>query len=132
MNVFLHIMVAFTLAMSVTNKLVDAKPLLRHHVNQRRLKQARIKAIQQEILNKLGLSHVPDTSKVNTTVEEMRRAYKLYKRSLEESENNVHSLYSDDEFYAKKYHRFSDEGKQVLHASRPLLYIQCRVWMCIF
>lgn len=111
MKYLLRYVVTFTVAMSLTNKSCEARPLVEHHVNHRRLKQARIRAIQQEILSKLGLTHVPDATKFNATVEEVRQMYKLYKKSLRDNEGRVHSLYSEEEFYAKKFHSFTSDGK---------------------
>lgn len=84
---------------------------VRHH-SHKRLKHARIGAIKNDILNKLGLTHVPDVSSANTTVEEKRRMLKLYRKSVEEMQGEQHVLFEKDEYYAKKFHSFIDKGKR--------------------
>lgn len=109
--------------LEIATNLCMARPTTeRHPINHKRLKHARIKAIQQEILSKLGLTEVPDVSQFNTTVEEKRRMIKLYKKSLEESQGQYHDLFSEEEFYAKKFNSFKEVGKYLLFIPYPTRY----------
>ncbi len=82
-----------------------------HRVNHHRLKRARIGAVKQEILDKLGYSDIPDVSNVTTTVAERRRMMRQYRQSLEMVEGRVHELYEEEEFEAKQFHVFTGRGK---------------------
>ncbi len=111
MSWLLRLMITVTVLLTVWNRGgCSAKPF-RHHISHKRLKSARIKAIKQEILTKLGLSSEPIVSQFNTTIQEKRRMVKLYKKSIDESQGKLHKLFSDEEFYAKKFHSFTDTGK---------------------
>ena len=111
-------------AFLVNNKLCSARPTattLRHHgrggggagggSRRERYREARIRAIQQEILTKLGLSSVPDVTHANITTDEKRRMIKLYKKSLDDGKTRAHRLYNDQDFYAKRFHSFPESGK---------------------
>ena len=64
-----ELVLTVTVTFSLTHRLCNSMPsAAKHHVNHKRLKHDRIRAIKQEILNKLGLTRVPDISKFNTTV----------------------------------------------------------------
>lgn len=83
-------------------------------------KQLRIEAIKQDILNRLGMTRVPDVSKVNMTVQERRQILRLYRKSVEELQGKTASslLFDDDQFYANQFQSFTEGGK------RRFLYMQ--------
>ena len=98
-----------------------AKPVQGHHgknprrqSSHRKLRNARIKAIKEEILTKLGLNDIPSVRNVTLSVEEEREKIKLFKRSLEDTYGQIHELFSKEEFFAKKFHSFSQSGKCAL------------------
>lgn len=75
-------------------------------------KQLRIEAIKQDILNRLGMTRVPDVSRINMTVQERRQILRLYKKSVEELHGKKESslLFDDDQFYANQFHSFTEYG----------------------
>ena len=83
----------------------------RHQSSHRKLRNARIKAIKEEILTKLGLSDIPSMKNVTLSVEEERKKIKLFKKSLEDTYGQIHELFSQEEFFAKKFHSFSQNGE---------------------
>jgi hypothetical protein len=80
-------------------------------VNHKKLREARIEAIKNDILTKLGFSGVPDVSRINTTILEKRRKIRLYKKSLEETQGKIHELFQEEEYFAKTFHSFTDQGR---------------------
>ena len=86
-------------------------PLVSHHISHKRLKHARIRAIKQEILLKLGMSKEPDVSNVNTTVDEKRHMLRMYKKSVEDLYGKQHELFEDEEFFAKRFYSFEETGE---------------------
>src|SRR6218665_1386450 len=88
-------------------------------------KQLRIEAIKQDILNRLGMTRVPDVSRINMTVQERRQILRLYKKSVEELHGKKESslLFDDDQFYANQFHSFTEYGKLPTENSIPLLLL---------
>lgn len=86
----------------------------RHQASHRRLRNARIKAIKEEILTKLGMTDAPSVRNVSVTVEEQRSKIKLFKKSLEDTYGQIHELFSQEEFLAKQFHSFSQSGKYMI------------------
>lgn len=80
-------------------------------------KQLRIEAIKQDILNRLGMTRVPDVSRINMTVQERRQILRLYRKSVEELHGKKESslLFDDDQFYANQFHSFTEYGKHTLY-----------------
>lgn len=83
-------------------------------VNYTLQKQLRIEAIKQDILNRLGMTRVPDVSRVNMTVHERRQILRLYRKSVEELHDKTASplLFDDDQFYANQFQSFTEGGKR--------------------
>ncbi|XP_074642856.1 growth/differentiation factor 8-like [Tubulanus polymorphus] len=104
------ICVMLALFLFVTERPSSARPY-RHHINHKKLKAARIEAIKTEILTKLGISHIPDVSHVNTTIEYKRKMIKMYKESIADSRGSVHDLFEPEQFVAKRYHSYVDTGE---------------------
>ena len=94
----------------------------RHQSSHRKLRNARIKAIKEEILTKLGLSDIPSVKNVTLSVEEERKKIKLFKKSLEDTYGQIHELFSQEEFFAKKFHSFSQNGEFLLNFVRFHLF----------
>ena len=90
-----------------------------HKRSMKRLKHARINALKEDILAKMGYAHVPDISNVNTTSEEKRRALQLYRESIQQSQDNDHILFDDEEFLAKQLHQFTIHG---MYCTKPIFY----------
>lgn len=82
-----------------------------HRVSHKRLKHARVNAVKQDMLSKLGYTHAPNVTNVTTPVDEMRRMLRLYKENVAKLEGKVHSLFEDEEYMAKQYHKVTDTGK---------------------
>lgn len=80
-------------------------------------KQLRIEAIKQDILNRLGMTRVPDVSRINMTVQERRQILRLYRKSVEELHGKKESslLFDDDQFYANQFHSFTEYGKHTTY-----------------
>lgn len=74
----------------------------------------RIEAIKRDILNRLGMTRIPDVSHINTTVAERRQILRLYKKSFEELHGRIYSslLFDDDQFYANRFHSFTEYGER--------------------
>ena len=76
------------------------------------LEQARVDAIKQDLLNKIGMDRVPDVSRFNVSTEEMRKKLRLYRDSLENTRENTHTLFEDDQYMAKDFHEIKFSGKE--------------------
>ena len=97
-------------------KLTQFKPAhTRHQSSHRKLRNARIKAIKEEILTKLGMNEIPTVRNVTLSVEEKREKIKLFRRSLEETYGQVHELFPEEEYFAKKFHSFNLSGEYKLN-----------------
>ena len=87
------------------------KPVSGHQASHRKLHNAQIEAIKKEILTKLGMNKVPSIRNVTLTVEEKREKLKLLEKSKGDTNGKVRELFSKDEFFAKKFHSFSQSGE---------------------
>ncbi|XP_077981455.1 bone morphogenetic protein 4-like [Glandiceps talaboti] len=110
-----HLLLLVTFAMSVvrTYTCTGCEDTPESHIRHTRnnLKHERIRAIQLEILEKLGLKSKPNVSDVNITEIEKRRMLRVYQQSVQDVDTNqVHDLYPDDNFYAKRFYSFIDTG----------------------
>ena len=80
-----------------------------HH---RRLREtARISAIKEEILTKLGMRQIPSVGNVSLSVAEQREKIRLFRKSLEDTQGRVHELFAQEDYLAKTYHSFRQSGK---------------------
>lgn len=97
---------------------------LGEHRRHRSMVHARVSALKHEILDKLGLSKEPQTAQLNATVSEKRAMLKLYKKSIEETEEQSHSIFDDVEVFAKRFYSFTDTGEiHSLHYSQIQNYL---------
>ena len=82
----------------------------------------RLAAIKQDILNRLGMTVIPDVSKFNTTIQEKRQVLRLYRKSLEELHGKRSSLIStdDDIFYANQFNSYTENGETVVSTQKLL------------
>ncbi len=112
MNLLLTISIAqVLLRFSVGKSIVQQQePGLELQANHRKLRHARINAIKQEILTKLGMSDVPKVRNTSITVQEQREKIQLFKKSLEDTYGQVHDLFPQQDFMAKKFHSFPASG----------------------
>jgi len=92
-----------------TNDVIPPRVLLNATYNE--WQQRLIESIKREILNKLGMSNIPDVRNVNTSVEERREILRKYERSLEECHGHTLPLFYDQLHYADTFDIFTDNGK---------------------
>ena len=113
MNLILTISVAQVLLRISAGKSIiqQQEPGLDLQADHRKLRQARISAIKQEILTKLGMSDVPKVRNTSITVQEQREKIQLFKKSLEDTYGQVHDLFPQQDFMAKKFHSFHASSK---------------------
>ena len=106
------VLVTLGLLQLILIKLTLCKPVhARHQSSHRKLRNARIKAIKEEILTKLGMNEIPTVRNVTLSLEEEREKIKLFKKSIEDTFGQVHELFSKEEFFAKKFHSFIQSGE---------------------
>ena len=107
-----RVLVTLGLVQLILIELTQCKSVhTRHQSSHRKLRNARIKAIKEEILTKLGMNEIPTVRNTTLSVEEEREKIKLFKKSLEDTYGQVHELFSQEEFFAKKFHSFSQSGE---------------------
>ena len=98
----------------------EASPFHRHKPNQSALDEVRIEAFKQNILERMGLTHEPQTERhLNTTLDEKRQALRLYRRSVDELKGRIHDLYEDEDknLLAKQYHNIRASGELFIYLS---------------
>ena len=88
------------------------KPAQKHDQStHRKLRHARIRAIKEEILTKLGMREIPLVRNVTLSVEEERDKIRLFRKSLEDTYGRVHELFSQEDYLAKTYYSFGESGE---------------------
>lgn len=103
-----QIQVLHLLLLLVILPFVNTRPTTRR-INHKRLKRARIEALKTEILTKLGMEE-PSNAKLNMSIEDTRKLIRQYRKSIEESQGQVHTLFDEEDFYAKTFHTFTNTG----------------------
>ncbi|NP_001164699.1 gdf2/myostatin-like protein precursor [Saccoglossus kowalevskii] len=110
---YLLLLTAISLLVSKTNSCLTgdcSQPAAIRH-SQSHLHHERIKAIKIEILQKLGMKKPPNVSLANTTEEEKRKMYRVYKQSVQENNEISRDLYPNGNFYAKRFYSLVDTGE---------------------
>ena len=91
---------------------ISGKPAHKHdHYTHRKLRHARIRAIKEEILTKLGMREIPSVRNVSLSVEEEREKTRLFRKSLADTYGRVHELFSQEDYLAKTFYSFRQSGE---------------------
>ena len=110
-----NILLILGLLQLILIKLILCKSVqTRHQSSHRKLKNARIKAIKEEILTKLGMNEIPTVRNVTLSAGEEREKIKLFRKSLEETYGQIHELFPEEEYFAKKFSSFHQSGEYKL------------------
>ena len=75
------------------------------------MKHARLSAIKRDVMDKLDYAEEPIALPSAQSVQEQREMVKLYKKKLMDTSSKHHILYEEDEYFAKSFYSFKDEGK---------------------
>ena len=107
-----RISVTFVIVYLVAIDITLGKPAQKHNqLTHRKLRHARIRAIKEEILTKLGMKEIPSVRNVTLSVEEEREKIRLFRKSLEDTNGRVHELFSQEDYLAKTYYSFRQNGE---------------------
>ena len=129
---FLRALTGFLLAVSLTSILAaSGRPTSRSdrglafstesglesglaNVTHSSLENLHIEAIKKYILTKLGMTEVPDLSRVNTSTQERRKILRLYKKSIEELGKSNSAIDDDEDLIVPQFNSFTEHGQLCL------------------